>query len=188
MAKLALVSRSADRRYLLVCLVGAAVSAAAAWAALVGLVPLTVVPASVLVAGVCTVLAFEWLFAAVLVAARAERPTASPEPAEATSPPEPAPVSADATGETAPAETATGETASAEATAGTAAETAALQERIGQLTAALTLTAAAEDLQQVGAIVQHALTADLRLAEARPNASASSTVERSGKVTLPARS
>jgi len=44
-------------------------------------------------------------------------------------------------------------------------EIAVLQDRIGQLTAALTLTAAAEDLHHVGVIVQQALTADLRLAE-----------------------
>jgi len=173
--------RNADGRYLLVCLVGAAVSAVAAWAALIGYVPLTVVPPSALVAGVCAVLAFEWLFAAVLVALRAERattaagaePGAEPEPggepesaAKPTPPEEPEPL-AKAEHVGAPERGAGGEhVALSESPAEPAddAEIAALQERIGQLTAALTLTAAAVDLQQVGAIVQHALTADLQLA------------------------
>jgi hypothetical protein len=42
------------------------------------------------------------------------------------------------------------------------ADVGALQDRIEQLTAALTLAAAAEDLNRVGAIVEDALAADLR--------------------------
>jgi len=181
-----------DRRYLGVCLVAPVVSAAASWAVVVGRVPLDAVPAAPLVAGACAILALEGPLTAVIVAIALGRADAAPEPAAEPAapaalepaapaalepPPVPAPVALPAS---VPAEVLPprpkppavvlpprpGPPAVVEVTVASAEpEIAVLQDRIGQLTAALTLTAAAEDLHHVGVIVQQALTADLRLAE-----------------------
>lgn len=175
--------RGADRAYVLACLVGAAVSAAAACGVLLVRVPLQSVPAPGLVAGVCAILALEWLVAAGLLALNATRRTPpaprqapSPKPATAATAAQTRPAAATeapaittqparpAAATEAPARLAVvpAEAAPAEVPAGEAAEV--LQDRIGRLTAALTLAAAAGDLNQVGVIVQDALTADLELA------------------------
>ncbi len=180
--------RGADRAYVMACLVGAAVSAAAACGVLLVRVPLQSVPATGLVAGVCAILALEWLVAAGILALNATRrpppparpvaatdapavtavparPAALTEAAATDVPAVSAPPARPVAATDAPAVTAVPAEAGAagEAARGKAAA-AVLQDRIGRLTAALTLAAAAGDLNQVGTIVQDALTADLELA------------------------
>ena len=218
--------RAVDLRWLAVCVIGAIVSGVAAWAVVVGWVPLDVVPADTLFGIACGILVAEWFFAAMLVAIYPDRRAAHaqhPEPTPTDATPsdhaaiEPAPVKP-ARAEVARAEPARVEPGRAEisraepaaakpapsepapakpARKGRAAieqtqvielpaalmepapqtglalvvtksapkpEVDALQERIESLTAALTLTTAAENLEQVGSIAQQALAADIQQA------------------------
>jgi len=183
--------RDLDLRWLAVCLVGAIVSAVAAWSVLAGRVPLDAVPPDTVFAVACAILVAEWFIAAVMVAIYPDRaadpgppaasvaapePPARPEPPALTARPEPPVLTARTEP---PVLTARPEppalppmkpapVALAPATAKPAApqppapEIEALQERIEHLTAALTLTAAAENLEQVGAIAQQALAEDIQ--------------------------
>jgi hypothetical protein len=217
--------RDIDLRWLAICLVGVAVSAMAAWAVLVGGVPLDVLPADTVFALACAVLVVEWFFAAVLVAIFPDR-AGAPVPAEPGAPAEPAERSPDLAQDTTelvmptaeldpapPAEPVPAPIAELEpappaepvkpaepvpaepvpvgpvpaepvrpaeavqpaepvrpalmvpvrnGVAVVPTEVGELQERIDYLTAALTLTAAADNLEQVGAIAQQALADDIR--------------------------
>jgi len=167
--------RAIDLRYLVACLVGAVVSAAAAWAVAVGGVPLDVLPSNVVLGGACALLAVEWVLAGVLATVyyrRAPLAQALAEPAAAESAVLESAVLESAVRESAVRESAVREPAVLEsAPAGPAVVVVErpgagrLEDRIAQLTAALTLAASADNLHQVGVIVQEALAIDIRAAE-----------------------
>jgi hypothetical protein len=179
-----------DLRYLAACAVGAVVSAAAAVAVAIGGVPLGAVPPDLLVAGACGLLAVEWVLVGVVATVYARR-GADEQPARAVetltvveaaavgTPAVEAPV-ADGPAAVGARSARLPDAGLPDAglpdaglpdaglpDAGLPDPLArAMEERIDQLTAALTLAANATDLHQVGVIAREALATDLRAVDA----------------------